>query len=151
MKPYKLFLLTSALFSITVLTIDLIAEKNTIDINVHDTYFIIAKFHIWALLTLFLGMLTCVYFILHKMNRKTNNILTYTHYFLTLLPIIAIPLFGKFAQTTPRRYYSATTSNVFDNGIPSIMTIYFILLIALGIGQLIFIVNILTSRKNYVS
>lgn len=150
MKPYKLFLLTSVLFSITVLSIDLTADKNTIDINIHDTYFVIAKFHIWVLLTLFLGMLTCVYFILHKTHRKTNNILTFTHYLLTLVPLIVIPLCGNFLQDTPRRYYT-TTSNVFDNGATSMTNIYFILLVALVIGQLIFIVNIVTSRKNYVS
>lgn len=147
MKPYKLFLLTSVVFSIIVLTLDLTADKNTIDINVHDTYFVIAKFHIWVLLTLFLGMLTCVYFILHKMNRQTNSILTFIHYLLTLVPLIVIPLCGNFVQNTPRRYYPTTTEDVFDNGTTSITNIYFILLLALGIGQLIFIVNILTSKK----
>ena len=151
MKPYKLFLLTSVLFSIIVLTLDLTADNNTIDINVHDTYFVIAKFHIWLLLTLFLGMLTCVYFILHKMNRKTNKTLTIAHYILTLLPLIIMPICGNFAPNTTRRYYSTNTSAMFDNGGLSIIHIYIILLIALVIGQLIFIVNIATSRKNYVS
>jgi len=151
MKPYKLFLLTSVLFSILVLTLDLTAENNTIDINVHDTYFVIAKFHIWVLLTLFLGMLTCAYFILHKMNRKTNNALTITHYLLTLLPLIIMPICGNFAPNTTRRYYSTNTSALFDKVDLSILHIYIMLLIALGIGQLIFIVNIVTSRKNYVS
>jgi heme/copper-type cytochrome/quinol oxidase subunit 1 len=151
MKPYKLFLLTSILFSIIVLTVDLTAEDNTIDINVHDTYFVIAKFHIWVLLTLFLGMLTFVYFILHKMNRRINNALTIIHYILTLLPLIIMPICGNFAPNTTRRYYSTNTSELFDKGAMSIIHMYFILLVALGIGQLIFIANILTSRKNYVS
>ena len=147
MKPYKLFLLTSILFSITILIIGATSEKDTIDINIHDTYFIISKFHIWILLTLFMGILTCVYFILHKMNRKTNNVLTYTHYLLTLMPLILIPLNGIFTKDTPKRYYTTTTS-IFDDGGLSITNIYFILFMALSIGQLIFIVNILTSRKN---
>jgi heme/copper-type cytochrome/quinol oxidase subunit 1 len=151
MKPYKLFLLTSVLFSTIVLTGDLTAEKNTIDINVHDTYFVIAKFHIWVLLTLFLGMLTLVYFILHKMNRRTNNALTIIHYILTLLPLIIMPICGNFAPNTTRRYYSANTSELFEKGAMSVIHMYFILLVALGIGQLIFIANILKSRKNYVS
>lgn len=149
MKQYKLFLLTSVLFSIIVLTIDLTSEDNSFVINVHDTYFVIAKFHIWVLLTLFLGMLTCVYFILYKMNRKTISILTYAHYFLTLLPLIVIPICANIPQNIPRRYYT-TTTNAFDYE-NFFITIYFILFIALCIGQLIFIINILTSRKNYVS
>lgn len=149
MKPYKLFLLTSVLFSVIILTLDLSAENNTVEITIHDTYFIIAKFHVWLLLTLFLGMLTSVYFILYKTNRTTINILTYIHYSLTLLPLIAIRLYSNFPHNIPRRYY--TTTNAFDYEKLSETAIYFILLIVLCIGQFIFIINILTSRKNYVS
>jgi len=98
MKQYKTFLLTSVLFSIIVFTIDLTSEYNTIDINVHDTYFIIAKFLVWFILTIFLGILTCVYFILHKMKRKTSYPLPINHYLLTIVPLIVMPILNYYTK-----------------------------------------------------
>lgn len=82
-RAYKLFAFTSVLLSITTLVMDLFAQDDTLDITVHDTYIVIAKFHIWILLILFTGTITALYYLMYKMNRKINTMLTYAHYLST--------------------------------------------------------------------
>lgn len=144
MKSYKLFFLTTLIFSIAVLLVDL-NGKETLDINVHDTYFIIARFHIWLGLTIFLCILTCGYFIMQKLNRKTNKYLTVIHYVLTFLPLTIIPICINLQINTTQRYRPT-----YEIPNPSNFSIFYIILytlIALAVGQLVYLINIITSKK----
>lgn len=61
-KPYALFLFASLLFFL----IGFLKSEETFDVNVHDTYFVIAQHHLYWLFSLLLFFLFMIYFALEK-------------------------------------------------------------------------------------
>jgi cytochrome c oxidase subunit 1 len=105
--------------------------NSTIDIHVHDTYFVIAHFHIVMGVSAFFGMFAGVYHWFPKMfGRYLNNTLGYIHFWVTLAGAYLIfwPMHYMGLAGVPRRYmdFSKWTSfNKFDdlNKFISIVTI----------------------------
>ncbi len=105
--------------------------NSTIDIHVHDTYFVIAHFHIVMGVSAFFGMFAGVYHWYPKMfGRYLNNTLGYIHFWVTLIGAYLIfwPMHYMGLAGVPRRYmdFSNWTSfNQFDdlNKFISIVTI----------------------------
>ena len=105
--------------------------NSTIDIHVHDTYFVIAHFHIVMGVSAFFGMFAGVYHWYPKMfGRYLNNTLGYIHFWVTLIGAYLIfwPMHYMGLAGVPRRYmdFSGWTSfNQFDdlNKMISIVTI----------------------------
>jgi cytochrome c oxidase subunit 1 len=83
--------------------------NSTLDIHVHDTYFIIAHFHIVMGVSAFMGMFAGIYHWFPKMyGRYMNNTLGYIHFWITLACayIIFWPMHYEGFAGMPRRYYS---------------------------------------------
>ena len=105
--------------------------NSTIDIHVHDTYFVIAHFHIVMGVSAFFGMFAGVYHWYPKMfGRYLNNTLGYIHFWVTLVGAYLIfwPMHYMGLAGVPRRYmdFSNWTSfNQFNdlNKFISIVTI----------------------------
>ena len=105
--------------------------NSTIDIHVHDTYFIIAHFHLVMGVAAFFGMFAGIYHWFPKMfGRYMNNTLGYIHFWVTLVGAYLIfwPMHYMGLAGVPRRYldFSLWTSfNQFSslNKMISIVTI----------------------------
>ncbi|MGZ3845226.1 MAG: cytochrome c oxidase subunit I [Flavisolibacter sp.] len=105
--------------------------NSTIDIHVHDTYFVIAHFHIVMGVSAFFGMFGGVYHWFPKMfGRYLNNTLGYIHFWVTMAGAYLIfwPMHYMGLAGVPRRYldFSPWTSfNKFGdlNRMISIVTI----------------------------
>jgi cytochrome c oxidase subunit 1 len=105
--------------------------NSTIDIHVHDTYFVIAHFHIVMGVSAFFGMFAGVYHWFPKMfGRYMNNTLGYIHFWVTMCGAYLIfwPMHYMGMAGVPRRYldFSGWTSfNKFGdlNRMISIVTI----------------------------
>lgn len=105
--------------------------NSTIDIHVHDTYFVIAHFHIVMGVSAFFGMFAGVYHWFPKMfGRYLNNTLGYIHFWVTMAGAYLIfwPMHYMGLAGVPRRYmdFSGWTSfNKFGdlNHMISIVTI----------------------------
>lgn len=105
--------------------------NSTIDIHVHDTYFIIAHFHLVMGVAAFFGMFAGVYQWYPKMfGRYLNNTLAYIHFWVTLIGAYLIfwPMHYMGLAGVPRRYLDFspwTTFNKFGdlNRMISIVTI----------------------------
>jgi cytochrome c oxidase subunit I len=105
--------------------------NSTIDIHVHDTYFVIAHFHIVMGVSAFFGMFAGVYHWFPKMfGRYLNNTLGYIHFWVTMAGAYLIfwPMHYMGMAGVPRRYldFSPWTSfNKFGdlNKMISIVTI----------------------------
>jgi cytochrome c oxidase subunit 1 len=105
--------------------------NSTIDIHVHDTYFIIAHFHLVMGVAAFFGMFAGIYHWFPKMfGRYLNNTLGYIHFWVTLVGAYLIfwPMHYMGLAGVPRRYldFSLWSSfNQFDslNKMISIVTI----------------------------
>ncbi len=96
----------------------IILADSTLDINVHDTYFVVAHFHIVMGLSAIFGMFAGVYHWFPKMFlRMMNKKLGYLHFWTTFVcaygtffPQHFIGLAG-----VPRRYYTNSNFPMFDN------------------------------------
>ncbi len=82
--------------------------NSSLDIHLHDTYFIIAHFHIVMGVAGFFGMFAGVYHWFPKMyGRQLNPTLGYIHFWVTLIGAYLIfwPMHYEGLAGMPRRYY----------------------------------------------
>ena len=82
--------------------------NSTLDIHLHDTYFVVAHFHIVMGVASFFGMFAGVYHWFPKMyGRYLNNTLAYIHFWVTLIGAYLIfwPMHYQGFAGMPRRYY----------------------------------------------
>jgi cytochrome c oxidase subunit 1 len=82
--------------------------NSTIDIQLHDTYFVIAHFHIVMGVASFFGMFAGIYHWFPKMfGRFMNNTAGYVHFWITLIGayIIFWPMHYMGLAGVPRRYF----------------------------------------------
>ncbi|MEC7858147.1 MAG: cbb3-type cytochrome c oxidase subunit I [Bacteroidota bacterium] len=86
--------------------------NSALDINLHDTYFVVAHFHIVMGVSAFFGLFAGVYHWFPKMfGRMMNNSLGYFHFWLTFIGsyLVFFPLHYIGMAGFPRRYYSFST------------------------------------------
>jgi cytochrome c oxidase subunit 1 len=96
----------------------LILGDNALDINVHDTYFVVAHFHIVMGLSAIFGMFAGVYHWFPKLfGRMMNKKLGYWHFWGTFVGAYAVffPMHFLGLAGVPRRYYTNTAFPMFDN------------------------------------
>ncbi|WP_285059456.1 cytochrome c oxidase subunit I [Pedobacter ginsengisoli] len=82
-----------------------------LDINLHDTYFVVAHFHLVMGSAAIFGMLAGVYHWYPRMfGRMMNNKLGYLHFWLTFIAayLVFFPLHFLGLDGVPRRYYAFT-------------------------------------------
>jgi cytochrome c oxidase subunit 1 len=81
--------------------------NSTLDIHLHDTYFVIAHFHIVMGVSAFFGMFAGIYHWFPKMyGRFMNNTMAYIHFWVTLAGAYLIfwPMHYEGLAGMPRRY-----------------------------------------------
>jgi cytochrome c oxidase subunit 1 len=81
--------------------------NSTLDIHLHDTYFVIAHFHIVMGVSAFFGMFCGIYHWFPKMyGRYMNNTMSYIHFWVTLAGAYLIfwPMHYEGLAGMPRRY-----------------------------------------------
>src|SRR5687767_163699 len=121
--------------------------NSTLDIHLHDTYFVIAHFHIVMGVSAFFGMFAGIYHWFPKMyGRYMNNTLAYIHFWVTLIGAYLIfwPMHYEGLAGMPRRYldYSNWSSfNMFGDLNKFISTVAMIVFAV----QLMFIFNFFYS------
>ncbi|MDF2190904.1 cbb3-type cytochrome c oxidase subunit I [Paraflavitalea sp. CAU 1676] len=85
--------------------------NSTLDIHLHDTYFVIAHFHIVMGVSAFFGMFAGIYHWFPKMyGRFMNNTMAYIHFWVTLAGAYLIfwPMHYEGLAGMPRRYLDYT-------------------------------------------
>ena len=125
----------------------IIFGDSALDINVHDTYFVVAHFHIVMGLSAIFGMFAGVYHWFPKMYRRMmNKGLGYLHFWLTFISAYGVffPMHFTGLAGLPRRYYSNAEFPIFDE-LQDINVIISMFAILGGIAQLIFIFNFFYS------
>lgn len=125
----------------------LILGDSTLDINVHDTYFVVGHFHIVMGLSAVFGMMAGVYHWYPKMfGRLLNKQLGYLHFWLTLICAYGVffPMHYLGLAALPRRYYSNSAFPMFDDlvEINEVITVFAIIG---GLAQFIFLFNFFYS------
>jgi cytochrome c oxidase subunit I len=121
--------------------------NSALDIHLHDTYFVIAHFHIVMGVASFFGMYAGVYHWFPKMfGRYLNNTLGYIHFWGTIACAYCIfwPMHYEGLAGMPRRYYDFSQWKTFNQfgELNQFITIISILSFAL---QLLFVFNFFYS------
>ncbi len=121
--------------------------NSAIDIQMHDTYFVVAHFHIVMGVAAFFGMFAGVYHWYPKMfGRFMNETLGKIHFWGTLICSYAIfwPMHYIGMAGVPRRYYSFDTFDAFKHFTEMNKFITIFAIIAFFI-QLVFVINFFYS------
>lgn len=125
----------------------IILADSALDIAVHDTYFVVAHFHIVMGMSAIFGMFAGIYHWFPKMyGRMMNNKLGYAHFWLTIVCAYGVffPMHFVGLAGAPRRYYEYTNFPMFDHVIDlNIVISVFAILAALA--QVIFLYNFFYS------
>ncbi|NQX90619.1 MAG: cbb3-type cytochrome c oxidase subunit I [Flavobacteriales bacterium] len=125
----------------------IILADSALDVNVHDTYFVVAHFHIVMGMSAIFGMLAGVYHWFPKMyGRMMNNKLGYIHFWLTLICGFGVffPMHFVGLAGAPRRYYSYSQFEMFD-WVMDLQPIISTFAIIGAIAQLFFLFNFFYS------
>ncbi len=125
----------------------LVLGNSALDINVHDTYFVVGHFHIVMGLSAIFGMFAGVYHWFPKLfGRMMNNKLGNLHFWVTIVSAYGVffPMHFLGLAGVPRRYYTNSEFPLFDNMIDINEFVSTFAVIAL-IGQLIFMFNFIYS------
>lgn len=91
--------------------------NSALDISLHDTYFVIAHFHIVMGVAGFFGMFAGIYHWFPKMfGRYLNNTMAYLHFWVTLIGsyLIFWPMHYEGLAGMPRRYFDYTNWESFN-------------------------------------
>ena len=124
--------------------------NSAMDIALHDTYFVVAHFHIVMGVSAFFGMIAGVYHWFPKMfGRFMNKQLGYIHFFLTFVASYGVfwPMHYMGMAGVPRRYYMFSKYETFDQFAD--LNVFITVMAIIGFGaQLIFVVNFFMSIFN---
>lgn len=125
----------------------IILGDSTLDINVHDTYFVIAHFHLVMGISALYGLFAGVYHWFPKMfGRMMNKNLGYVHFWITAVASYGVffPMHFIGMAGLPRRYYTNTAFPMFNQlqDTNVVITLFAILAAA---AQLIFVFNFVRS------
>ncbi|MBS0647577.1 MAG: cbb3-type cytochrome c oxidase subunit I [Verrucomicrobia bacterium] len=143
-KPYNLLLWTGLVLVLTSFFI--LKQSNSVDIHLHDTYFVIAHTHVFWLLAILAFFVWTLYLLTNKI--LYSKALTWTHVIITILTLLlfALTLFfsDSFMNTTPRRYYDYSSWGSFDS-YTTLTKALGITIFALLFGQFIFVINLIAG------
>ena len=121
--------------------------NSALDIHLHDTYFIVAHFHIVMGVAGFFGMFAGIYHWFPKMyGRYLNSTLSYIHFWVTLVGAYLIfwPMHYEGLAGMPRRYYDFTSWESFKMFAGLNEFISFVSIIVFS-AQLLFVFNFFYS------
>src|SRR5882672_8661207 len=121
--------------------------NSTLDIQLHDTMFVVAHFHIVMGVSGILGMFAGIYHWFPKMyGRYLNNTLSYIHFWVTLIGAYLIfwPMHYEGLAGMPRRYYDFSNWESFKMfaGLNEFISFVSIIVFA---AQLLFVFNFFYS------
>lgn len=125
----------------------IILADSALDIVVHDTYFVVAHFHIVMGLSAIFGMFAGVYHWFPKMfGRMMNMRLGYLHFWLTIVAGYGVffPMHFTGLAGAPRRYYDYSMYPMFDAFIDLNVLITFFAILG-AVAQGIFLLNFFYS------
>lgn len=130
----------------------IILADAALDITIHDTYFVVAHFHVVMGLSAVFGMFGGVYHWFPKMFGRMMNIrLGYAHFWITIVGAYGVffPMHFVGLAGAPRRYYDYSVYGEFDvdslNLMMDLNVIITVFAIIAALGQLLFLFNFFYS------
>ncbi|RKS95199.1 cytochrome c oxidase subunit 1 [Flavobacterium limicola] len=125
----------------------IILGDSTLDINVHDTYFVVAHFHLVMGISALYGMFAGIYHWFPKLfGRMLNKNLGYVHFWVTAVCAYGVffPMHFIGLAGLPRRYYTNTNFPLFDD-LQNVNVLITVFALIGGAFQLVFLYNFFSS------
>lgn len=151
--PPMLFAIGMVSFFITGGLTGIWVGNAALDINLNDTYFVVAHFHLVMGSAAIFGMFAAIYHWFPKMfGRMMNPELGYLHFWITFIGayLVFFPMHFMGLDGVPRRYYEFTAFEMFAEwmDVNKVMTVA---ALVAGAAQLVFLynffVNIFKGKK----
>ncbi|MBK1440860.1 cbb3-type cytochrome c oxidase subunit I [Parapedobacter sp. ISTM3] len=145
--PAMLFAIGMVSFFISGGLTGIYLGNSALDINLHDTYFVVAHFHLVMGSASIFGMLCGVYHWFPKLfGRMMNEKLGYLHFWLTFIGayLVFFPMHFMGIDGVPRRYYAFTEFPFMEKWISVNVFVTWAAIIA-ALGQIAFIWNFFSS------
>ncbi|MGV3697266.1 hypothetical protein [Flavobacterium sp.] len=138
-KPYLLLLLGVIVFAVLIFSEK---QDTTLDFNVHDTYYVIAHTHLYAMTAIVLLTLFAFYWSADMAGLQLIGILSRLHIYGTLVAVLG--MFFPYSWVLPN-----PDSSLFDNYeiVNICLTVAALLFLLL---QILFIINIFVSIVKYL-
>jgi cytochrome c oxidase subunit 1 len=147
MNPAMLFAIGFVSTFITGGLTGIILGDSTLDINVHDTYFVVAHFHLVMGISALYGMFAGIYHWYPRMfGRMLNKNLGYIHFWVTAVCAYGVffPMHFIGLAGLPRRYYTNTAFPLFDD-LQDVNVLITMFALIGGAFQLVFMFNFFYS------
>ena len=125
----------------------IILGDSTLDINVHDTYFVVAHFHLVMGISALYGMFAGVYHWFPRLyGRMMNKNLGYIHFWVSAICAYGVffPMHFIGLAGLPRRYYTNTNFPLFDD-LQNVNVLITTFALIGGAFQLVFLYNFFSS------
>jgi cytochrome c oxidase subunit I len=147
LSPAMMFAIGLVSFFISGGLTGIILGDSALDINLHDTYFVVAHFHIVMGSSAIFGMFAGIYHWFPRMfGRMMDKKLGYWHFWLTIIGVYGtfFPMHFVGLSGAPRRYYAYTAYEGFDGAL-NINALISVFALLGGLAQLIFAFNFFYS------
>ena len=147
MNPAMLFSIGFVSTFITGGLTGIILGDSALDINVHDTYFVVAHFHLVMGISALYGMFAGIYHWFPKMfGRMLNKNLAYIHFWLTAICAYGVffPMHFIGMAGLPRRYYTNSSFPLFDD-LANVNVVITVFALIGGVVQIVYLYNFFVS------
>ena len=147
LNPAMLFSIGMVSTFITGGLTGIILGDSTLDINVHDTYFVVAHFHLVMGISALYGLFAGVYHWFPRMyGRMLNKNLGYIHFWVSAICAYGVffPMHFIGLAGLPRRYYTNTNFPLFDD-LQNVNVLITTFALIGGVFQLVFLYNFFSS------
>ena len=148
LNPAMLFAIGLVSTFITGGLTGILLGDSALDINVHDTYFVVAHFHLVMGISALYGLFAGIYHWFPKMfeSRMLNKNLGYIHFWVTAIGAYGVffPMHFIGMAGLPRRYYTNTEFPYFDD-LTDVNVVISVFAFIAAAGQLVFLYNFISS------
>jgi heme/copper-type cytochrome/quinol oxidase subunit 1 len=144
-QPYNLLLLTAAF----ILIASIFAYDQTLDIHLHDTYFIVAMTYLFWATSILLLILWALYLLTKQF--LFSKLLTWVHIILTVIALVSFVAISFYSTNyydglagMPRRYYDYSGWKTFER-YNNLTKGVFAVMLLISIGLMAYIINIVVG------
>lgn len=140
-KPFISFLILIPI----IMVIGFLNRKETLDINVHDTYYVINNLHLAIILSIFLAIISLGYFLIKIFNISLINWMTISHILITIFGMLIIYILFRIQLNFEVKSYDIESILKYSKTIQRIRFTLFSFFIVVLLSQLVFLINFLVS------
>lgn len=140
-KPFISFLILIPI----IMIIGFLNRKETLDINVHDTYYVINNLHLAIILSIFLAIISLGYFLIKIFSIPLINWMTISHILITIFGMLIIYILFRIQLNFEVKSYDIESILKYSKTIQRVNFTLFLVLIVVLLSQLVFLINFAVS------